>query len=82
LSSLEVRFADKPSPKTLRTQTSKILMGRIRFRIDVRNYDVIPTLTIPNLGAGVAVVFLGDHEKRTVTELLAGLSGARISEGH
>jgi len=32
---------------------------------------VIPTLTIPNLGAGVAVVFLGDHEKRTVTELLA-----------
>ena len=82
MSSLEVRFADKPSPKTLRTQTSKILMGRIRFRIDVRNYDVIPTLTIPNLGAGVAVVFLGDHEKRTVTELLAGLSGARISEGH
>jgi len=57
-------------------------MGRIRFRIDVRNYDVIPTLTIPILGAGVAVVFLGDHEKRTVTELLAGLSGARISEGH
>jgi len=57
-------------------------MRRIRFRIDVRNYDVIPTLTIPILGAGVAVVFLGDHEKRTVTELLAGLSGARISEGH
>lgn len=57
-------------------------MGRIRFRIDVRNYDVIPTLTIPSLGAGVAVVFLGDHEERTVTELLAGLSGARISDGH
>jgi hypothetical protein len=53
-------------------------MWCIRFRIDVRNYDVIPTLTIPNVGAGVAVVFLRDHEKRTATELLAGLSQVRI----
>jgi hypothetical protein len=42
---------------------SKNLIRRIRFRIDVSHYNVIPTLTIICEGLGAASMFLPKPEK-------------------